>query len=88
MVGVGITVGITVGSGVSVGTAVGRIPVGVVAGRTDGRTFGRAEAVAAGETLAGPAAPAADGEVGLGDGVTLAVDCGVGPGPVATGARR
>jgi hypothetical protein len=94
-VGVGTTVGITVGSGltvgsgITVGSVVGRMPGGVAVGRAEGRAFGRTETVGAGVAVATPAAAAvADGGVGLGDGVTLAVGCAVGVGPVATGARR
>src|SRR4029077_20778703 len=49
------------------------------------RTLGWAGAVAAGVMVGGPAA-AADG--GLGDGVTVAVGCGVGLVAIAAGARR
>jgi hypothetical protein len=80
-------VGITVGSGLSVGRTVGRIlGGGVGAGRAVARGFGLAEAVGAGVTIAGPAAAAADGGVGLGEGVTLAVGCGLAS--VAMGVRR
>ena len=76
---------IGVGNGLSVGNTVGRMPGGVGVGRTEGRALGRVEAVAAGVAVAGPAAPAAaDG----GDGVALAVGCGLGVCPLATGARR
>ena len=74
------------GSAVSDGIAVGRIPVGLAGGGAVGRTLRRAEAVGAGAAVAEPAAAAA--VVGLGDGVMLAVSCGVGLGPLATGARR
>ena len=70
-----------------VGSAVGRFPVEVGAARAVGRALAPAAALAAGIALAEPAAPGADGGVGLGDGETLAVSCGVGLDKIATGAR-